>query len=171
MGNAASRVAALFSQQRKFSVTDIIIPQSERTPIEVMTAINDIMLINTAAHRKINLATNPDHFVLQETAKNVQEVLEITGGSPLPTHFFAHYGDEEGLQSQLSEGFHVQAAGTARLADGTIVGGVRHQIKEEAAGLHFRALVEFPVLVPNTMIRQHQYHLACEFRGWLSAVL
>lgn len=170
-GNFASKVAVALSRGRKYSITEFVIPDSDKTPEEVMAAIENIMLENTAEHLYLNLATNPDHFVLLSTAENVQEVLEITGGSPFPNRFFAHYGDETGLTSTLGEGFTVQAAGAAKLADGTVIGGVRHQIKKEGTGLRFRALVEFPSLLPNYMIKKHQYHLACEFRQWLGYVI
>jgi hypothetical protein len=30
--------------------------------------------------------------------------------------------------------------------------------------------VEFPAMTPGWMIRQHQWHLACEFTNWIEAV-
>lgn len=171
VGNFASKIAVMLSRRRKYSITEFVIPNSRKTPEEVMNSIENIMLENTDEHLYMNLATNPDHFVLISTDKNIQEVVEITGGSPFPNRFFAHYGDETGLTSELGEGFKVQAAGAARLEDGTVIGGVRHQVKQEGDGLRFRALVEFPSLLPNYMIKQHQYHLACEFRQWLNYVV
>ncbi|MHA3065922.1 hypothetical protein [Lacticaseibacillus saniviri] len=172
LGNLASKLAAQFSfGRRKYSVTELVVSESSLTPDQVMDKINAIMLENTPEHLYMNLATNPDHFVLLSPSQNVQEVLEITGGAPLPNRFFSHYGDESGLKSRLSEGYHVQAAGTARLADGTIIGGVRHQIKAEGDGFRFKALVEFPAILPNSIIQNHQYHLACEFRQWLSDIV
>lgn len=171
IGNFASKIAITLSRGRKYSITEFVIPDSDRTPQEVMNSIEKIMLENTEEHLYMNLATNPDHFVLISTAKNVQEVVEITGGSPLPNRFFAHYGDETGLTSKLGEGFTVQAAGAAKLEDGTVIGGVRHQIKKEGSGLRFRALVEFLSLLPNYMLKKHQYHLACEFRQWLGYIV
>lgn len=170
LGNLASKLAATASHRRKYSITDLVLPRTTLTPSAVKTGLETIMLENTAPHQELNLATNPDHFILTSPANQVQEVLEITGGSPLPTRFFAHYGDESGLTSTRGAGFTVQMPGTVRLADGTVIGGVRHQIKREGQGLRFRALVEFPALVPNYMITQHQYHLACEFRQWLGAL-
>lgn len=172
LGNGTSRIAALISRgKRRFSITELVVEKSAADPIEVMRQIEDVMLINTTDHQAINLAATPDHFVLLGTEPNVQEVLEITGGSPLPTRFFANYGDETGLRSKFDPAFDAQAAGAARLADGTIIGGVRHQIKREGNGLRFRALVEFPAVLPTHMIRMHQIHLACEFSRWLEAVI
>ncbi|WP_057894571.1 hypothetical protein [Lacticaseibacillus brantae] len=172
LGNFASKLAAWVSHgRRKFSVTEIVVAQSDLSTAQVMAAIEAIMLENTPAHQQMNLSTNPDHFVLESPGPKEQEVLEITGGSPLPNRFFATYGDESGLRSQLTPGYTQQAAGTARLADGTIIGGVRHQIKPEGDGFRFKALVEFPAILPNHIIHQHQYHLACEFRQWLTDVL
>lgn len=170
-GNFISKLVVKLTKKRKYSITEFVISNSNKSPEEVMENIEKIMLENTKEHLYMNLATNPDHFVLLSTEENVQEVLEITGGSPFPNRFFAHYGDETGLTSKLGDGFLVQAAGAAKLEDGTIIGGVRHQIKKEGNNLRFRALVEFPSLLPNYMIRQHQYHLACEFRQWLGYVI
>lgn len=172
LGNFASRLAIALSRgKRKFSITELLVPKSQLSAREVMTAIQQIMLVNSIEHLQVNLSAAPDHFVLLSPDPNVQEVLEITGGSPLPNRFFAHYGDEKGLKSTFDPDFVAQAAGTARLGDGTIIGGVRHQIKPEGNGFRFRALVEFPAVLPNYMIRQHQLHLACEFSNWINAVL
>lgn len=171
IGNVVSKVAVAISRGRKYSITDVVIPNSSKSPEEVRDALETIMLENTMEHLYMNLATNPDHFVLISTEKNVQEIIEFTGGAPFPTRFFAYYGEEKGLTSTLNEGFTVQVAGAAKLVDGTIIGGVRHQIKKEHDGFRFRALVEFPSVLPNYMIRKHQYHLACEFRQWLGYVI
>lgn len=168
IGNFSSKVATFLSRgKRKYSVTEFVVSNSDMSSEEILRTIETIMLENTNEHLYQNLSTNPDHFVLISTGKKVQEVVEITGGSPFTTRFFAHYGDESGLTSTLSEGYTHQAAGAARLEDGTIIGGVRHQIKNEGTGFRFKALVEFPAILPNFMIKQHQYHLACEFRQWL----
>lgn len=172
VGNSASRLAATLSRgKRKFSITELLVPESRLTAGEVMAAIQEIMLVNSPEHLQVNLSATPDHFVLLSPDTNVQEVLEITGGSPLPNRFFAHYGDEKGLKSTFDPHFVAQAAGTARLGNGTIIGGVRHQIKPEGKGFRFRALIEFPSILPNYMIHQHQLHLACEFSNWINAVL
>ncbi|OTN91529.1 hypothetical protein A5809_000894 [Enterococcus faecium] len=57
------------------------------------------MLENTKEHLYMNLATIPDRFILISTSENVQGIFEITGGSPLPNRFFAHYGYETELTS------------------------------------------------------------------------
>ncbi len=171
LGNINSVIATKISRGRKFSITEIIVPNCDMSSSEVLSRITDIMMKNTSEHLSINLGATPDHYALQAVNSDVQEVLEITGGSPLPTHFFANYGDEKGLQSVFTPEFDVQAPGTAKLADGTIIGGVRHQVKSEGNGFRFKALVEFPSILPNYMIRQHEIHLACEFGHWISAVI
>lgn len=172
LGNLVSKIAVSLSMgKRKFCVTEFVIPQTKVTPAEMMESIEKIMLENTADHLYKNLVSNPDHFVLIQTQGKVQEIIEFTGGSPLPTRFFGHYGKVEGLKSKLSNGYSVQLAGEAQLADGTVIGGMRHQAKTEDDGIRVKALVEFPALLPNYMIKQHQYHLACEFRQWIRYVL
>ena len=172
LGNFMSSCAATLSRgNRKFSSIEILVPHSHLTPQQVMAKIENIMLVNTTEHLKINLGSNPDHYVLQSVDPSVQEVLEFTGGSPLPTRFFAHYGEETGLKSKLSPGYTIQNPGVAKLPNGKIIGGMRHQVKQDRDGFRFKALVEFPSILPAFMIKQHQLHLACEFGHWVSAVL
>lgn len=171
LGNLMSKAAARISKgKRRFSITEFHVANSEKTPQEVVDKITEIMMVNFPQHTAINLNSNPDHYLLQSITDDVQEVIEFTGGSPLPTHFYAHYGNMEGLQSTLTEGYTHQLAGAARLDDGFIIGGMRHQVKPETDGFRFKALVEFPESVPQRMIEQHQYHLACEFGHWLEEV-
>lgn len=171
LANIISKFSNVLSNKRKFSITEIVVPNTNLTPKELLDRIIEIMMVNNDKHLEINLNTNPDHYVLQEVSDDVQEVLETTGGSPLPTHFFAHYDDEEKLVSTFDPKFEVQAPGTARLEDGTIIGGVRHQVGRDKDVLRFRALVEFPAVLPNYMIKEHQLHLACEFGHWISAAI
>ena len=168
LGNFGSLISAKFSKgQRKFSITDIYVINHNISAENIYQSIKNIMLQNTPEHLLQNLSTNPDHFILQSPKNNVQEVLEITGGSPLPTNFYAIYGDETGLKSNFDNNFTYQLAASARLKNGKIIGGIRHQIVDTKNGIHFRALVEFPSLVPNSFIRNHELHLACEFRQWI----
>lgn len=172
LGNIGSVVATTLSLgKRKICSTEILVQTTSLSPEEVMKKITDIMMINTTDHLAINLSSNPDHYVLQALSENVQEVLEITGGSPLPTRFFAHYGEEDGLTSTLTPGYTVQSPGSARLKNGFIIGGVRHQVKSEGNGIRFKAVVEFPALLPQSMIVDHQYHLGCEFGHWIEQAL
>lgn len=171
LGNLGSIVAAKLSfGKRKFSEVDFYIEKKGITAKEVADKINHLMLVNTEKNIRINLNTNPDHYVLRGVGNSVQEVIEYTGGSPLPTNFYAHYGETEKLKSNLSEGYQEQLAGTARLSSGFIIGGVRHQIRVLENGIGFKALVEFPAILPTYMIRQHQLHLACEFGHWLDEI-
>lgn len=77
------------------------------------------------------------------------------------------FDDESGLKTPRDAAYAYQSAGTARLGDGTVIGGVRHQFRDEADGVLARLMVEFPAATPVRMIREHQWHLACEFSHWL----
>ncbi|MBO3065758.1 hypothetical protein [Staphylococcus shinii] len=172
IGNAMSMIAEKLSfGKRKFSIAEIFVPNSSLNPEQVMASINQIMMEKNENHDFMNISSNPDHYVLQGITSEVQEVLELTGGSPLPTRFFAHYYDESKLKSKKSSDYDIELPGVAKLNNGTIIGGMRHQIKKENDGFRFKALVEFPGILPNSMIRQHQMHLACEFGHWISFVL
>ena len=88
-------------------------------------------MTNSKENISINLNTNPDHYLIKGITNPVQKVVEYTGDSPLSTHFFAHYDDTENLTSKLTENYTQQLVGTARSNDSFIIGGVRHQIKQE----------------------------------------
>jgi hypothetical protein len=133
--------------------------------------LNHIMLNEGEEFSKMRLMACPDHYLIANTGGNTQEVIETTGGSPFPTQFYICYGDATGLLSQMDPAFDVQLFGVARTRGGTVIGGVRHQIRKESDGLRLRLLVEFPALVLNWMIRQHQLHLMCEFNNWVRDVL
>jgi hypothetical protein len=95
------------------------------------------------------------------------EVIETTGGAPFPARFFLTNGDETGLTLPRKAGFDMQLVGAARLADGTLVGGVRHQFRSTSTGFHAIFAVEFPGATAGFIIRQHELHLACEWRNWI----
>ncbi|MHD0396531.1 hypothetical protein ACY2DA_01415 [Staphylococcus simulans] len=172
IGDTISGMTAKLARgKRKFAITEIYVPHSRLTPEEVMERINHVMMVQTPEHDAINIGSNPDHYVLKGLTPTIQEVLETTGGSPLPTHFYAYYGDTTGLQSRKSTDYPVELAGAAKNKKGEVIGGMRHQVKKENDGFRFKALVEFPGLLPNSMIKAHQYHLACEFGHWISAIL
>ncbi|KAG0269801.1 hypothetical protein BGZ95_001903 [Linnemannia exigua] len=40
--------------------------------------------------------------------ENIQEVIETTSGSPIPTQFYIRYGDAEGLRSPKDPTYDVQ---------------------------------------------------------------
>jgi hypothetical protein len=48
-------------------------------------------------------------------------------------------------------------------------GAIRHQFRDEPNGFAARLTGEFPVATPLTLIRAHQWHLACEFSNWIEA--
>ena len=54
-------------------------------------------------------------------------------------------------------------------AGGVPIGGVRHLFRDEPNGFRARLTVEFPLTMPSYMIRQHRWHLACEFSNWIEA--
>ncbi len=132
--------------------------------------IDDLMGRDTAANRKVNLSVCPDHYLL-EPRGDVLEVIETTGGAPCPAQFFLRFNDETGLKTPRDPSFPYQSAGTARLADGTVIGGVRHQFRNEGGNTLMRLMVEFPQLTLGSMIREHQWHLACEFTNWVQEIL
>jgi hypothetical protein len=113
------------------------------------------------------IAANPDHFLIATAPDGRQEVIETTGGSPLPTRFLVDYQDHSTLRTPLDPTYSVSASGVAQAPDGTAIGGVRHQFRDIEGGFHAHLLVEFPTLVSPHMVGQHRWHLAAEFANWI----
>jgi len=111
----------------------------------------------------------PDHFVIRTGSDGRHEVLERTGGSPLPSLFFIDYEDIGSLVTEADPRFPHQIAGVARTADGVAIGGVRHQSRDTYNGVHARLTVEFPLPTLGRMVAGHRWHLACEFSNWIEA--
>ncbi|MDB4991751.1 MAG: hypothetical protein JWN04_6929 [Myxococcaceae bacterium] len=112
----------------------------------------------------------PDHHLFRgTTCRNVQEVWETTGGSPIASRFFVTLDETDGLITPADPSYPVQMAGTARLADGTVIGGIRHQFRNEGDGLRARLTVELPWLIGPLAPAAHRWHLACEFSLWIEA--
>lgn len=155
--------------RRRSSVTEVFVAGC--TAAQMRERYFALMLRNSPRNRRLGLIANPDHYVLEAHGETVQEVIETTGGSPMPSRFFIHYGVEDGLTSQKDPLFDVQLAGVCCLEDGTAIGGIRHQMRDTETGLHARLEVEFPARLLPWMIRRHQLHLACEFHRWFTDLL
>lgn len=118
------------------------------------------------------LGACPDHYVIEQSAGGSQVVLETTGGSPLAALFYIDYEDISSLVTPADPGFVHQIAGVARSESGRPIGGVRHQFRDlDAGGFEGRLTVEFPSFSLPRMLRQHEWHLACEFSNWIEASL
>ncbi len=128
--------------------------------------IDSLMMEDTEEHRMVNLSVSPDHYALVPRGSTL-EVIETTGNTPVPTQFFITFNDETGLQTPRDESFPYQSVGIAKLKDGTIIGGVRHQFRDNATGIEARTLVEFPAICPKIILKEHQKHLAAEWSGWI----
>lgn len=115
------------------------------------------------------LAACPDHHLFRPTPDGRQEVWETTGGSPIASRFFFTLDDTDALVTPADPAYPVQMAGAARLADGTLIGGIRHQFRHEDDGLRARLTVEFPWLIGPVAPAAHRWHLACEFSQWIEA--
>ena len=126
-----------------------------------------LMMVPTNNNRKVNLSVNPEHYVLTPDENGVLEVIETTGNSPIPTQFFISFNDESKLSEPRDYTYSHQSVGVAKLKDGTIIGGVRHQFKNTTSGIECKLAVEFPSLCPRMIVRAHQKHLAIEFSNWL----
>ncbi|WP_155826989.1 hypothetical protein [Jongsikchunia kroppenstedtii] len=115
------------------------------------------------------IGAHPDHFLIDTVADGRQEVVETTGGSPLATRFLVDYEATASLTTLRDPAFPVEAAGAAQNESGLVIGGVRHQFRDEENGFHARLSVEFPRFTPPYLVAQHRWHLACEFSNWIEA--
>ncbi|MFI5538819.1 hypothetical protein ACIA5H_20760 [Nocardia sp. NPDC051900] len=129
-------------------------------------------LARTTDARAIWTDACPDHYIIATLADGRQEVVEVTGGAVLASRFFVDYADSTGVPVSADPAYPLAVAGTAALADGTVVGGVRHQFRDEpGGGFRSRLAVAFPAAVPGLYIAEHEWHLACEFGNWITAYL
>ena len=118
-------------------------------------------------YRRVNLSACPFHYILRTTPEKKLEVVEGIGRFMLPLQMFIKYGDDTGLSIPRLSGFPYQSVGCATMANGKIMGGVRHQFRDTKNGMEARLSVQFPKACPKFIVRNHQYHLAVEFSNWL----
>ncbi|KAG0096818.1 hypothetical protein BGZ93_003929 [Podila epicladia] len=166
-------VSFLSFGRRKFSIVEIVIKGTDLDPATFLARLERLFLNGADEYKMMCLKACPDHYLISKTNDNAVEIIETTGGSPLPTQFFFHQGDEEGMRSKRDPTYDVQMHGAARSKSGAVIGALRHQIRKEpnGSGLRVKLLIEFPSLLPNYMIRQHQTHLMCEFNHWFRDIL
>ncbi len=111
----------------------------------------------------------PDHYVLRTTGDGRQQVVQATGASPMLNQFFLDYGSEEGLANPREPQYTHQIVASARLVEGTLVGGARMQFRDTKTGFFARLIEEFPLLTPVFMIKQQRWHTTLEFSNWAEA--
>ncbi|MEU6559350.1 hypothetical protein [Nocardia nova] len=130
------------------------------------TWFNDLT-INDAETDMIHAC--PDHYLLRRLPDGRQEVVETTGGNPAPTRFVIDYTATDTLTIPADPNYPIQITGTATFDDGLVLGGVRHQFRDQGGTLHALLTVQFPGALPARLIREHQWHLATEFGNWIIA--
>ena len=166
VGQAGMKLAAAFSRGKRRAAVTVIF--SDGITAELLRKIIDALLLqDTPEYRRVNLAACPDHYVLR-TCGQTLEVIETTGNTPVPTQFFITFNDETGLKEARDLSYPYQSTGIAKLKDGTIIGGVRHQFRDTPSGIEVRTLVEFPILCPKIILKEHQKHLAVEWSNWIT---
>ncbi|WP_185976211.1 hypothetical protein [Mycolicibacterium sp. 018/SC-01/001] len=159
-----ARAGSQLSRRRRISAIDLHVGTGSAE--EFVTTFD--RWTQTSDHEAM-LRACPDHYVIRTDANGRQEVLETTGGSPLPSLFRIDYSDVSSLTTAPNARFPLQIAGVARASDGSVIGGVRHQFRDDADGFSARLTVEFPLPTPRRMIGGHRWHLACEFSNWIEA--
>lgn len=162
-----TRIAVGLSGKRR-KVSEVTFNLDFATAEEIHQAFMDMMLENSEENKFCNLRANPEHFLLKGLPDQNQEVIEISAGLSFPSRFIISYGDETGLTTKPDSDYPFQAAGIAGLEDGTVIGGVRHQMKNVDKGCQIKLMVEFPAILPDSYIQAHEKHLACEFYNWFS---
>lgn len=168
-GRVATKLMIILSRGR-YRLCQVEIDMAGLSATQAADGIRGLMEDRSNAALLANLAACPDHHVF-DFDRGVLEVVETTGGAPFPTQMFVRIGDEAGLPIEADALFPIQIAGIARMADGTVMGGVRHQFRDESGGFKVRLCVAFPRALPAPFIRAHQLHLACEFSNWFEHLL
>ena len=145
----------------------ITIFESGLTAASFSIMLEKLMLEKTNVHKRVNLGACPDHYALQPHGDKL-EVIETAGNSPLPTQFFLKLGGEAEIEEPRDASYPFQTVGVASLANGCNIGGIRHQFRDTEKGLEARFCVEFPSLCPDSLIKEHQLHLAAEWSKWIA---
>jgi cyclophilin family peptidyl-prolyl cis-trans isomerase len=131
----------------------------------------ELQTVNSPENLKANIGVSPDHYYLGVNQKNELEVIENCGNNLMVSQFFITYNNEQGLNSSReADTYERQSMGHAVFGSGKIGGGVRHQFRKTPNGFQAKLLVEFPALIPQTIINSHQVHLALEFSNWVKYV-
>lgn len=110
----------------------------------------------------------PDHYLLGKAFSDGQEVIETTGGTVLSSHFGINYENSAKLPIEKDPGYLVYFNGAAFNDFGMIVGGTNHQLRTLKEGFEIHPKIFFPSILPSFMIREHRWHLACEFSNWIT---
>ena len=165
LSDKVSRLSvALSGKARRFSVCEIKVAAGSAA--HFARWFDDLTGLNR--EREMIVAC-PDHYIIAREEDGRQWVIETTGGSPTPAEFWVDYADVSSLRTQPDSSYAHQIAGAARLDDGFVIGGVRHQFRQEGAGFRALLTVEFPGRMPARMIAAHRWHLAVEFSNWIEA--
>lgn len=158
--------AAKWSKKpRKRAVVTIFASGLTAASFSIM--LEKLMLEKTNVHKRVNLGACPDHYAMQPHGDKL-EVIETAGNSPLPTQFFLDLGGEAEIEEPRDASYPFQTVGAASLANGCNIGGIRHQFRDTEKGLEARFCVEFPSLCPDSLIKEHQLHLAAEWSKWIA---
>ena len=112
-----------------------------------------------------------DHYLFRLLSPDEQEIIEVAGGSPVASRFIAKMNDTEKLVTKRDSSYEYELTATVYLADKTAVAGIRHQFRHEKEGFRILLQIEFPKMIPNYIIKKHQYHLAVEFSNWISMAI
>ena len=165
LGGYAMKIAAKFAgKKRKRAITTLYAKGINAATFSQI--VDSLMLEDTPHNRKINLAACPEHYALVARGDTL-EVVEKVGCCPVPTQFFITYNDETGLITARDTSYPYQSVGIAKLKNGTVIGGIRHQFRDTEEGLEVRTVVEFPAMCPTYIVRDHQKHLAVEWSSWI----
>lgn len=155
---------------RRTAIADIYLADSPISAREMMMSFDKMMTTNSELNQFYNFKANPNHFYSFGNDEE-QTVVEMTGGTRIANQFTLRYGDEKGLKTKRDLNFKFQDAGSGKLADGFVIGGVRHEMTDEGANFHARLQVEFPAVLPAFIIHQHAIHLLVEFSNWFTDIV
>jgi len=157
-------LARLSGGRRRLSQVQLFVPGA--TAEDVISWYLDRM---AADDESVFLRVCPDHHLFRTTPDGGQEVWETTGGAPFASRFFFAGLDAASTEvvTPADPSYPVQMAGGARLADGTLIGSIRHQFRNENGGVRASFTVEMPWLIGPALTSAHRWHLACEFIPWI----
>ena len=158
-------LAALSGSRRKLCVVELI---GSGASAEAMPRFYQAAM--ESGNEAALLAASLDHYVLRQGSDGVQQVIETTGGSPLPARIFLGPADSGTVTTEADPGFPVQWVAIGRGSPGgKQAGALRHQFRDGPDGFRARLTIEFPAATPSRLVNGHKWHLACEFSNWIEA--
>jgi hypothetical protein len=117
------------------------------------------------------LAAHPEHYSIHNEpggSVNIVETLDDKVCSFYMAGWDASVATAEELRSAAEDGADARRSRMV-LEDGTVIGSISNQFRDDRDGFTVRLSVTLPATCAPTVIDQHLEHFAVEYRNWILA--